>query len=604
MRRADTRERLQILSSTTLGDISILCCIPLLQAAINDGWIYSSVGGFDSWVYFGYGLNYADPNYLDNNYKISRLPWILLEFVSRKVFDPVIASWILQIGSLALGSASLYLLFVRTLDRRSAFLGAAIFAAYPFAHSSGGGDYHNTIAGSLYALTWWLAVRAAGFSSPLRLFSTGGAAALTVHSNIVFVNLLPIVALHYFWSQPRFDKNSQSRLRALMWPAIGATVITFLLGLCNKSVGRGSVFFIDQFHIAFATVLDSSNQKPFYHSWSNGWYGNAPYIGFFTGIFVFAILSLFMPKVRAHRQPFVYCASFVFAGSIWLFWQLLGQTALDWQHFAYPLVFPLIGFVAAMFAIWTQTAELKLGPKLLFVGIIIGGIASFSTAFELGWLNPSMIIALVLGLSFGGFLIFSPRNARVWAGAAALTLAMAFSMSYYSSPAFYALSRCALPRSFERAIDLAHRLIRSKKEANSLSFGQVFLWAEKFQRPTIDVSPVKPPGWIDPISYDGCQETTSFSAFEPSLASTLGFTYVEPPWGAENTDAIPAQSLERLTSTGGLVVFITDNPERVERLRQRISEEAGGKPGEKQLYIIEAGGLRMPMYLFLMTAKY
>src|SRR5437660_1243391 len=151
MRRGDTRERLQILSSTTLGDISILCCIPLLQAVINDGWIYSDVGGFDSWVYFGYGLNYADPNYLDSYYKISRLPWILLEFVGRSVFNPVIASWILQIGSLALGSASLYFLFVRTLDRRSAFLGAAIFAAYPFAHSSGGGDYHNTIAGSLYA---------------------------------------------------------------------------------------------------------------------------------------------------------------------------------------------------------------------------------------------------------------------------------------------------------------------------------------------------------------------------------------------------------------------------------------------------------------------
>jgi hypothetical protein len=602
--QGDKSERLQIVSST-LGDISILCCIPLLQAAINDGWIYSEVGGFDSWVYFGYGLNYPDPNYLDNYYKISRLPWILLEFVSRSVFDPVIATWILHIGSLALGIASLYLLFLRTLDRRSAFLGAAVFAAYPFAHSSGGGDYHNTIAGSLYALTWWLAIRAARFNSPVHLFSTGGAAALTVHSSIVFVNVLPIIAVHYFLSLPRPDKNSQSGLRALMWSAIGAAIITFLLGLCNKSVGRRFGFFINQFHVALLHFVDYSTfQKPNYHLWSSAWYWNAPYIGFFTGIFAVATVSLFMPKVRAHRQSFIYCASFVFAGSIWLCWQLLGQTALDWEHFAYPLVFPLIGFVAAMFAIWTpHPTELKLGPKVLFVGIIIGGIASFSTAFGLGWLSPSMIIALVFGLSFGGFLIFLPRTARLWAAAAALTVGMAFSMGYYSSPAFYALSRCALPRSFERAIDLAHRFIRSKKEANSLSFGQIFFWAEKPQQPRIDGGPIKPPGWSDSRFHDGCKEATNFSTFESSLASSLGFTYVEPPWGrAENTDAIPLESLQRLVS--GLVVFITDNPERVERLRQRISEEAGSKPGEKQLHIIEAGGFQMPMYLFLVTATH
>jgi hypothetical protein len=179
---------------------------------------------------------------------------------------------------------------------------------------------------------------------------------------------------------------------------------------------------------------------------------------------------------------------------------------------------------------------------------------------------------------------------------------MAFSMGYWSSPALYALSRCTLPRSFERAIDLAHRLIRSKKEANSLSFGQVFFWAEKAQRPTIDGGPIKPPGWIDPLFDDGCHETTSFPMFERSLASSLSITYVEPPWGAENTDAIPPQSLKKLASIGGLVVFITDNPERVERLRQRLSDEAGGKPGEKQLYIIKAGGLQMPMYLFLVMA--
>ncbi len=64
-------------------DLGMLSAIPVVQAIINDSWLYSTLGWLDPWYYLGYGLNYLDPTYLNDYYKVSRVPWILVEFVTR-----------------------------------------------------------------------------------------------------------------------------------------------------------------------------------------------------------------------------------------------------------------------------------------------------------------------------------------------------------------------------------------------------------------------------------------------------------------------------------------------------------------------------------------
>ncbi|KAB0269704.1 hypothetical protein [Microvirga brassicacearum] len=132
-------------------DLALVWLIPIAQALINETWLYTPLGYLDPWYYLGFGLNYTDPTFENQNYKIARLPWLLLQFIVRSLVDAVVASWILQIGTLTLASTSLYLLFARTLGRSAAFFGAAFFAAYTFGHASGGADYHNALGG-LYSL--------------------------------------------------------------------------------------------------------------------------------------------------------------------------------------------------------------------------------------------------------------------------------------------------------------------------------------------------------------------------------------------------------------------------------------------------------------------
>ncbi len=241
-----------------LLDFCLLTAIPLVQAMINDTWLFTPAGWLDSWYYLGYGLNYTDPTYLNDYYKVSRLPWILVEFVARGLFSAVVASWVLQIGTLVLGSCSLYLLFSRTLGRSAAFVGAAVFAAFPFGHSSGGADYQNVLAGPLYALTWWLAIRCAELEEcRKRLFWVGVTAALTLHSSIVFASLIPVLAGHYVWTYRDTHRTWPRIIQTVVPVLTGAVAITLLLCIINAVVGRDFFFFMRQFDLATSFILDT-----------------------------------------------------------------------------------------------------------------------------------------------------------------------------------------------------------------------------------------------------------------------------------------------------------------------------------------------------------
>src|SRR5262249_34396835 len=104
------RRVMRLAGVTVAIDIALIVAILGVQGLINDQWMYSHVGAIDSWFYLGYGLNYLDPDFFNHYYKVSRLPWVLAEFAVRSLFDPANANWVLQLTTLTLAGASLYML--------------------------------------------------------------------------------------------------------------------------------------------------------------------------------------------------------------------------------------------------------------------------------------------------------------------------------------------------------------------------------------------------------------------------------------------------------------------------------------------------------------
>ncbi len=97
---------------------------------INDDWMFSPIGWVDAWYYVGYGLKYNDPSFLDTYYKISRLPWILIEYIFRSNFDYYHASVMMQLMLMMGTIFALYMALLRTLGRVGAFFGTLFYATY------------------------------------------------------------------------------------------------------------------------------------------------------------------------------------------------------------------------------------------------------------------------------------------------------------------------------------------------------------------------------------------------------------------------------------------------------------------------------------------
>lgn len=256
------------------SDVLFILALIAVQFFINDSWAYSVIGWLDSWYYVGYAFHYPDPSFFNDYYKASRLPWILTEFVVRSTVRGYLSIWLIHLLTLGLGSVGLYWLLLRCLDRSAALFGAALFATFTFSHAIGGADYHTEFSGALFALTWFLAVRAplqAG-NGVLALGLVGAAAALTVHTNVVFANFAPTVAAHWYLTTRQRQPGNPPVGRFLACTIAGALVATAVLGLVNAAVGRGFFFFMKQFNLALSFVSNPANQKPFWSPWSSGFF--------------------------------------------------------------------------------------------------------------------------------------------------------------------------------------------------------------------------------------------------------------------------------------------------------------------------------------------
>ena len=127
-----------------------LSLIPIILALVNQEWLFTRAGEDDPWWYISLGYFYfKDPLLGSTSYKISRVPWILVEYLIRNLFTPTTAAIVLTLIFVISGSIGFYLLVCRYFSKEVGFISAALLSTFSYYMVSRSPDYHNA-AGSLF----------------------------------------------------------------------------------------------------------------------------------------------------------------------------------------------------------------------------------------------------------------------------------------------------------------------------------------------------------------------------------------------------------------------------------------------------------------------
>lgn len=540
---------------------------PLILAVGNSSWLYTPIGYLDPWYYIGYAFHYNDPGFLNGYYKISRLPWILAEYSFHKIFPPLIANSVLQFGCLFLATTSIFIVLKRFFGNTPAIFSVIFLGVYVHFHGSGGADYHNTIAGPLYALAFLCLTFASLDGRDLKKYFLFGAIYVaSVHANILYINMAPAMLMHLFFIKKTSDNLDFLPLTLIIGIAFaGGVFSTCLLGLINLSFGRDFLFFLLQFKAASTFVGDASTLKAWWNPWSNGWYLQAYWLVavIATGIACLVnCLIIFVKKdFQSNRSLYSLSLSlqFLLLLSLWLMWQSLGQVALDWNYFAAPLIVPMILAIGGIWGIY--------GPQFSGYRLILFSMCSVIVFIVPLWF-PDLFIKLILKsemqlirvsliLYLLGFIaLFIKANFK----ARAIFVVAFFSMGNIlanNSPAQYRIinANCNFSRDVYISILEAHKKLL-KYQSNPQ---KVYVW--------FDVD--------ETSSYINCPGNYQLNNYGMSLAFT-GFKILGDPWPVKSIEKLNGESMTAALTSDGVVAIISNNSITASKLLRKINYNGQG----------------------------
>ena len=387
---------------------------------------YPHAGNLDEWCYVGFGEHYLEnPDFYSNYYKVSRLPWILAVGVFYGLLPWQVAALVVAGCYLAAISALSYLLLRRITGDLTAFALSVVFTFLPASGGSGGWVYHNMAAGPLLLLTLLVTIR--GFRASEARYGwwcglCGALFALTLHSNIVFVNLAPLVLavglFSYFHSG-----GGRAMVRRLAVTAAsgfaGAVAATGVLSAIAVATGRRFDFWSLQFDLAASFVADNSNQTTWWKPLSIGWIVESPHLLFPCAVAVGSILWLTVlalqgvTSVRPIRTTLpraILVVQFQYSFGLWVVWQIMGQTALDWSYFTYPLNFSALVGLGAMLG-GGERVGMAMGRKVILVVFVVIGLAfpDAYSAIRYGLGGAAWPVGLFLASGFLLVAVFATR---------------------------------------------------------------------------------------------------------------------------------------------------------------------------------------------------
>jgi hypothetical protein len=417
--------------------LPLLCLtfIPVIVALIHDDWLYSPVGFPDPWFNVGYFLHYFDPNFLPGLYKEARVPWLAPGYFLYHAVGPLAANFILHVGCLIVSAVCVYLGLARLIPRNAAFITAALLCAYYQFEGSGTGgwDYQTTAAGAFYAITFYLVVRAAQTEySAFWMAGAGIAFGATVHANIVLVNLAIGLAATYL-AATRHSPSIARLMICALWALLGFVLINLIFSVIAWDAGRDPIFFRSMLDIARNFTSDPHTfQQRWWQPWSNGWFLRPMFLSYLIPLAAVAAAGVLwlVGRLRGGRQglplseeggavPLVLVGQYVFAFGLWLVWQTQGQTALQPDYFAYPLIIPAFIALGAMMGPAGRRELIALAAALVLVILANIVLARANVAANAPMIASFAVIAVLAAAIVIGIAVRQARAMAVLAAAAA-----------------------------------------------------------------------------------------------------------------------------------------------------------------------------------------
>jgi hypothetical protein len=317
---------------------------------------------------------------------------------------PLPANFVLHVGSLILSAIFFYLTLTRLISRWAALIAAALLCAYYPFQGSGGWDYQSAAEGLYYPITLYLLTRAAQSPKPIPwLIGAGVAFACAVYAVLLLVNMIPVLAAHYLVITQR-RRTWREALRAVGWGSIGFVGISLVFSMAAMAAGRNPVFFQEVVDIAFRFTSNPENQVLWWLPWSSLWFLDSVHAAYFVGVTAIAIgssiwlvgtlLKLRRPEHAIDRTeaaiPIMLVGQYVFLFLLWALWQTLGQTALQPDYFAHPLIVP--AFLALAVLLGNVGRREAVGLAVVLVMVVLYG-----TLVPPFWLSP--LVARILTIT-------------------------------------------------------------------------------------------------------------------------------------------------------------------------------------------------------------
>ena len=520
--------------------------------------MYSPPGHIDPWVFVGYAFHFSDPLFLPDNYKSSRLPWILLEYGAHSLLPPLAANSILQLGCLTLATVSVFFATERLFGATAALVAAGFLAVYTHFTGAGGADYQNTLSGPLYAATFLVLILGACAREGKWWwwFATGALYAATVHTNILFINFAPVLVVQ-FLTLRHLRRAPRVPLSIVLASAfLGALLLTIVLGAINWAVGRNFYFFMSQLTFTAEFVKDSSLSERWWSPWTSGWYKEAAHLGALLagGALAIAVCGAAWRK-QSERQILALSISVQYVAllAFWISWQSLGYTALQPDYFSTPLIVPLCLTIGAAYGVFGITLQPKVYAliALVLLGSFLSPLLLWPQLLEH---FPSGSTRLVTGVCYFGLaffvLIFWGRYA-VGLVLAIFLLGIANGKVAADRAALYSLSSCRLERDEYTSIVGMHQILASLGRAPS----KIYIWFDEHENAHALL----------------CPATYSLASLGYSLVAS-GFQYLQDPWPLRPIEDLDVQKLRAVAKDDVLIAILSRDRQNFVRLTGRLRE--------------------------------
>jgi hypothetical protein len=342
----------------------MLALIPIILALVNQEWMFTQAGETDPWEYISLGyLYFRDPTLVTHNpYKLSRVPWILIESLIRNLFTPLTAEIVLTLIIVIPASIGFYLLVSRFFNKEIGFISAALLSTYSYYMVNRTPDYHNASGGlffiwSLYFLTlavqsknrhrWWF-------------FVCGAFYGLAVHSELFLLGCFPAMIVQFFMLN--WAGRKKPILDAVLFGLLGFLSITGLLGLAAVLSGHSFFFFIDQLsHVAAYQDINHS----FYQPKNSGWPLQAKHLALPVAVFLFAIgwavkeaIKIFRFHLDIDGRSWLQLGislQMALVGLIWLALEIAKKEALIHNHYVNPVdIYAFLVFAGFLAVGWRE----------------------------------------------------------------------------------------------------------------------------------------------------------------------------------------------------------------------------------------------------------